>query len=101
MTPSSADSELAKKAFKLNLKSTSVEDSSKFVPKQLSKDSDIRSPLSPNSGKQPKGFPLENKVTRSLKVSLGLFLIDSLIGHFCPQCEVAGRHVPQSRINHR
>lgn len=53
VTPSSADSDLAKKAFKLSLKSTSVEDATAFVPKQLSKDSggaDMRSPLSPNSG---------------------------------------------------
>lgn len=58
VTPS-ADSELAKKAFKLNIKSsffsTSVEDpaSTEFVRKQLSQQesAEVRSPLSPNSGK--------------------------------------------------
>lgn len=63
VTPS-ADSELAKKAFKLNLKSfsTSVEDSSssvQIVRKQLQQQqhlsqqesAEVLSPLSPNSGK--------------------------------------------------
>lgn len=59
VTPS-ADSELAKKAFKLNIKSSffsnSLDDpsSAQFLRKQLSQpeSSDVRSPLSPNSGKQ-------------------------------------------------
>lgn len=59
VTPSSADSELAKRAFKLSLKSsfsTSVEDSSTrcsgSVRQQLSQQesAEVRSPLSPNSG---------------------------------------------------
>lgn len=58
VTPS-VDSELAKKAFKLNLKSfaTSAEDSStsvQFVRQQAvsqQESTEIRSPLSPNSGK--------------------------------------------------
>lgn len=58
VTPSTADSELAKRAFKLSLKSsfsTSVEDSSTrcgdSVRQQQQQESvEVRSPLSPNSG---------------------------------------------------